>query len=408
MISTWGRVVSYVNGPREVTLPPWDPKSDFAKFDNELYGMHSSLPQLFIYTRNNLSAAIAENRAHSLIFLHITIRHSLYFLHRWLFPSKLSATMTGLYKDAPPDFINSSARKCIAAANAISTILADLQDMNTLLLVPFIGFCAFTTATLHVSNAFSPDQAISSAAKRHLATNLKILMIMRKHWYPLLQPPFDMSRTVTERWCQAVRELYELQQNSAGDRKGNFAQNTIANTITYGSFQDDIPNKYDKQQFLYQRGNGGSSSQRSSVSKDPPSESPSAVGQFLQSSPQLYLVGEKPSLMYPPEVEVDLSGRRKADEERAMLEAMQSASIPVSPYLGPGGFMNFSVGPPHAGEDGFEFGNLGMGFGLQDLNGTVGMENFPSLDEIISSMEGGGLDNGFGFLDDLNLFEAGL
>ena len=91
--------------------------------------------------------------------------------------------MTTLYKDAPPDFINTSARKCIAAANAISTILADVQEMNTLLLVPFMGFCAFTTATLHVSNAFSPDQVISSAAKRHLATNLKILMVMRKHWF---------------------------------------------------------------------------------------------------------------------------------------------------------------------------------------------------------------------------------
>jgi len=184
MISTWGRVVSYVNGPRNQTLPPWDPNSDFAKFDNELYSMHSSLPQHYIYTRNNLSAAIAENRAHSLIFLHVTIRHSLYFLHRWLFPSKANAQMTSMYKDAPPDFINTSARKCIAAANAISMILADVQEMNTLLLVPFMGFCAFTTATLHVSNAFSPDPEISSTAKRHLATNLKILMVMRKHWYP--------------------------------------------------------------------------------------------------------------------------------------------------------------------------------------------------------------------------------
>ena len=183
MISTWGRVVSYVNGVRDQTLPPWDPKSDFAKFDNELYRMHSSLPQLYIYTRHNLSAAIAENRAHSLIFLHITIRHSLYFLHRWIFPNKANPQIMTIYKDAPLDFINASARKCIASANAISLILADVQEMNTLLLVPFMGFCAFTTATLHVSNAFSPDPEISSTAKRHLATNLKILMVMRKHWF---------------------------------------------------------------------------------------------------------------------------------------------------------------------------------------------------------------------------------
>jgi len=183
MISTWGRVISYVNGPRDHSPPPWDPKSDFARLNDELYTMHSSLPQIYIYTRNNLSAAIAENRAHSLIFLHITIRHSLYFLHRWIFPNKITPQITSMYKDAPPDFINTSARKCIASANAISLILFDVQEMNTLLLVPFMGFCAYTTATLHVSNAFSPDPEISRTAKRHLATNLRILTVMRKHWY---------------------------------------------------------------------------------------------------------------------------------------------------------------------------------------------------------------------------------
>jgi len=96
-----------------------------------------------------------------------------------------------MYQDAPPDFINTSARKCNASANAISLILAHVQEMNTLLLVPFMGFCAYTTATLHVANAFSPDAELSRTAKRHLATNLRILTIMRKYWYHLHPPsPF--------------------------------------------------------------------------------------------------------------------------------------------------------------------------------------------------------------------------
>jgi hypothetical protein len=183
MTSTWGRVISYVNDPRDQPCPPWDPDSDFTRLDQELHDMHSSLPQLYIYTKNNLSAAIAENRAHSLIFLHITIRHSLYFLHRWMFPGKGTPQITSMHVDAPPDFMHTSARKCIASANAISLILAHVQEMNTLLLVPFMGFCAYTTAILHVSNAFSPNPEISRTAKRHLATNLRILTVMRKHWY---------------------------------------------------------------------------------------------------------------------------------------------------------------------------------------------------------------------------------
>lgn len=145
--------------------------------------MHSSLPQLYIYTQNNLSAAIAENRAHSLIFLHITIRHSLYFLHRSIFSSKTTSQVSSMHKGSPHDFFNISARKCIASANAISLILAHVQEMNTALLVPFMGFCAYTTATLHIGKAFSPDPEMSRTAKRHLATNLKILTLMRKHWY---------------------------------------------------------------------------------------------------------------------------------------------------------------------------------------------------------------------------------
>lgn len=183
MISIWGRVVSYVNSPCDDSHRPWDPESEFSRLDSELYNMLSSLPQSYIYTSNNLSAAIAENRAHSLIFLHITIRHSLYFLHRWIFHNKNSPQVSDICNDAPPDFINTSGRKCIASANAVSFILANVQEMNTLLLVPYIGFCAFTTAMLHVSNAFSPDPEISRSAKRHLATNLRILTVMRKHWY---------------------------------------------------------------------------------------------------------------------------------------------------------------------------------------------------------------------------------
>jgi hypothetical protein len=158
--------------------------------DNELYGMHSSIPQLYVYTQNNLSAAIAENRAHSLIFLHITIRHSLYFLHRSIFPGKSAPQVSSMHKGSPLDFIKTSGRKCIASANAISLILTHVQEMNTALLVPFIGFCAYTTAILHVGNAFSPDPEMSRTAKRHLATNLRILSLMREHWYHPLNGKF--------------------------------------------------------------------------------------------------------------------------------------------------------------------------------------------------------------------------
>ena len=98
-----------------------------------------------------------------------------------------------------------------------------------------------------------------------------------------------------------------------------------------------------------------------------------------------------------------------------MLEAMtQSASVPVSPYFGPSYGMNYSLDTPQnfrdPGDESFQFGTyVPLGFNVNQMSGTnngLAMEDFPSLDEIISSMEGGGLENGFGFLDDLNLFDG--
>jgi len=230
--------------------------------------------------------------------------------------------------------------------------------------------------------------------------------------------------------------LYELQQNSATDRRGNFTQNAIANAITYGSFKDDIPNKFDKQQFLYQPSSNNSNGSTSPLNQRP-SLSPGLFADVLQTpqppTPAPFTIDEKPPklqlqpLYPPPALPADtraVDARRKAEEERAVLEAMtQSASLPVSPYLGSTGFLNF-VNDPHVFEQEI-FGPYGIngsvtqgtvdtaqGTGVDSQGGgaDVGMEDFPSLDEILSSMqEGGGLEaGGFGFLDDLNLFDGTL
>ena len=179
-VAIWGRVITFVNRPRAdlKRYVPWSPGSDFLKLDDDLYTLHSKLPANLKYTRNNFSGVIAENQSPLFILLHICIRHSLFLLHRCLFPNSSRAIL----ERAPANFINQCVRKCLASANAISTIIADVLEMNTAILIPFMGHAAFTTAILHISNAFSPDLEISGTAKRHLATSLKMLMLMRGHW----------------------------------------------------------------------------------------------------------------------------------------------------------------------------------------------------------------------------------
>ena len=226
---------------------------------------------------------------------------------------------------------------------------------------------------------------------------------------------------MTERWCQAVRELYEVQQNSATDRRENFTQNSIANAITYSSFRDDVPNKYDKQHFLYPASDG---SQQSGSPRRAALTSQSPVATFadtIHNTQSTFHPAEETTepypTTYPPAMEISPEQLRK-EEERAVLEAMaMSASLPVSPYRGPTSYLGWMNPPYDVSEDDWfaTFGTqvpLGYSGALNSSEGARGlqMENFPSLNEIISSMEGGGLDgNGFGgFLDDLNLFDVPL
>jgi hypothetical protein len=233
---------------------------------------------------------------------------------------------------------------------------------------------------------------------------------------------------VTEQWCQAVRELYELQQNSASERRGNFIQSSIENAITYGSIKDDVPNKYDKQSFLHSTGNGSQHSGSPTRITQQTTQSP--VGMYtdvLQTPQSTYQIGEsatKPQLLYPPTAEITPEARRKAEEERAVLEAMtQYVPPPVSPYLGPLGLPGWLNTTPSIMQDpadgSFQFGTyVPLGYGRMQMDGENGgglaMEDFPSLDEIISSMEGiegmnqSGVDGGFWFLDDWGLFDMPL
>ena len=232
---------------------------------------------------------------------------------------------------------------------------------------------------------------------------------------------------MTERWCQAVVELYEFQQNSATDRRGNYAQNSIANPITYGSFNNDVPDKYDSQSFLKSTSEGsqhsGSPTRRAQRTSQSPVGTFADVLKLPQSSRLPDETATNQQVLYPLPVEITSETRRKVEEERAVLEAMmQFASLPVSPYLGPMGFPGWQNSIPYTmrgpGYEGSQFGtNIPLGYGMQmgdeGNNAILGIDEFPSLDEIINSMEGlkgmeGGMDGSLGFLDDLGLFNTPL
>jgi len=222
---------------------------------------------------------------------------------------------------------------------------------------------------------------------------------------------------VTERWCQAVRELYEIGQNSATGRKDQFAQDSIANVITFGSFRDDVPNQFDNQQFLCQSDNTGNGSQRNALFDDSGTSQYPATSQFITdllqtSAPETFQIDDQERLLCVPTAEITQVAKKKVEEERAMLEAMtQSISLPVSPYLDHAGLANFPFGTAFTsrdpGDKSIQFATqVPVCVGLQGQMAGIGVDEFPSLDEIIRDMEGSQVDDGFGFLDDLSLFDG--
>lgn len=132
------------------------------------------------YNEENLLAHTAEKMGCQFLFVHIGFQQILLFLHRFSFPQNPSIFPED--SPPPPEFLSASAQIAIDAAEYISQLLAKAQEKNYTLVAPFMGYCAFTSATVHVVRAFAPDKATRDLAKRYLGINLRYLGTMSRYW----------------------------------------------------------------------------------------------------------------------------------------------------------------------------------------------------------------------------------
>lgn len=61
-------------------------------------------------------------------------------------------------------------------------MLAKATDNGYRVVAPFMGYCAFTSANVHLIRAFSKDRSIHEPAKQHLSVNMKYLGQMKHYW----------------------------------------------------------------------------------------------------------------------------------------------------------------------------------------------------------------------------------
>ncbi|KAM0271664.1 hypothetical protein ACHAQH_008999 [Verticillium albo-atrum] len=177
-IALWGKIISYLNqeGKEMDQHPIWSGDSVFAKLTKDAEDLLENLPDLLKYTRDNIQLHETENMANQFLFLHISMQQNILFLNRVAiaFPGGTVA------QDTPKAFVSAAGTKTFSAANRISEILKDAEPY--IVAAPFVGYCAFSAATIHIIGIFSGTPSVEAASKKHLTTNVKFLTKMKRYW----------------------------------------------------------------------------------------------------------------------------------------------------------------------------------------------------------------------------------
>ena len=177
----WKRVVKYLNlgGKEKDAYPIWDPLSQFASLQRQIAQLKTSLPSSLEYNQENLQVHVTERLANQFIFLHIVLAQNSLFLHRFAIPTAPN-THRPYPLNTPKSFLATAATTVLDAASTVSKLLADSSGHT--LTVPFAGYCAYASATVHVWGIFSKNEMLENTSRDNLRHNYKYLNRMKRCW----------------------------------------------------------------------------------------------------------------------------------------------------------------------------------------------------------------------------------
>ncbi|KAF2640647.1 hypothetical protein P280DRAFT_377582, partial [Massarina eburnea CBS 473.64] len=179
LVCTWGKLIKYMNlgGKERETEPMWSSKSTLNAIKQEAKEFKDSLPEMLIYSPENLKSHAIGRTANQYLYLHILYQQIILFMYRFSLPSRAGSRPP---KDMPHDFLTESARSALDAANQISILINEAIDHNVV--APFAGYASFFSSTVHVHGVFSKNPKLEAQSKKYLAYNVKYLSKMKKYW----------------------------------------------------------------------------------------------------------------------------------------------------------------------------------------------------------------------------------
>ncbi|GJC86705.1 putative transcriptional regulatory protein C1327.01c [Colletotrichum liriopes] len=232
-IALWGKVINYINqGGKELDPHPiWSPESEYATLLQESEKLLDNLPEFLHYSPENLALHDTEKMANQFLFLHIAIHQNILFLNRVAVATPNSPAAQGV----PRDFVTKAGDKTFAAANRVSEILKDAE--SHMVTAPFVGYCAFSSGTIHILGIFSGNPAVEAASKRNLATNVKFLSKMKRYW--------GMFHYMSEN----LRDQYRTYADAARQGSSSKETSTASPIFQYGDWFDRYPHGVSQSDF---------------------------------------------------------------------------------------------------------------------------------------------------------------
>lgn len=82
----------------------------------------------------------------------------------------------------PRDFAQSASEVTLNSATQIAKILEDVEERGAVVAAPFLGYCAFSAALIHLVRMFSTHNNVQTEAKRYMEVCLRFLLQLRQYW----------------------------------------------------------------------------------------------------------------------------------------------------------------------------------------------------------------------------------
>ncbi|KAF8975970.1 hypothetical protein BGZ46_008679 [Entomortierella lignicola] len=218
-----GKISQYVNRPQtKKSIPASEPGSEFSILDAALAAWLQSIPISYRYSPENSGMLKEKREGCIVIFMYVIYHTSVVLLHRPILAAdKASFPMN-------PSFVETSTSRCAEAAAKVSDVLEFVTVQNfpaRVYVSSFFAYPVFTTATIHITNAFASDPALAAKARRNLSTHVKILQTMKTYW------------AMADKFFYIIRDLYSIQSkiSSSASSGGIIVPQVVSHNAHGGS-----------------------------------------------------------------------------------------------------------------------------------------------------------------------------